>query len=157
MSKKKVAVKGLPRIKPKSATKSLKLSLPVPPSVNSIYYNTRGGGRRLTSKAEKYMKDARAMANQAIDEQSWIAQKKGVWLYLDLVFYFPDRRRRDSHNCLKVLLDALEEIVYEDDMYVMPRIQSVEYDKENPRVELHIQAQTQNNREKGLKTTRVML
>lgn len=157
MSKKKVVVRGLPRVKPKSTTKSLKLSLPVPPSVNSIYYNTRGGGRRLTSKAEKYMKDARAVANQAVDEQSWVRQGKGVWLYLDLVFYFPDRRRRDSHNCLKVLLDALEEIVYEDDMYVMPRIQSVEYDKENPRVELHIQAQTQNNREKGLKTTRVML
>lgn len=150
-------VADLPRVKPASVNKSLSIALPVPPSVNAIYYNTRGGGRRLTKKAEHYIRDARAQINQAIEEQFWETQQKGVWLYVDLVFYFPDRRRRDSHNCLKILLDTLESIVYVDDMYVMPRIQSVEYDKDNPRVELRITAQTRNNREKGLKTMMVMV
>jgi len=129
----------------------------VPPSVNAIYYNTRGGGRRLTKVAEHYIRDARALINEAIYDQSWEMQKKGVWLYIDLVFYFPDRRRRDSHNCLKVLLDTLESIVYQDDMYVMPRIQSVEYDKEDPRVEMRVTAQSRNNREKGLLATQLVL
>jgi crossover junction endodeoxyribonuclease RusA len=149
--------KDLPRKKPKSVNKQLKVSLPVPPSVNAIYYNTRGGGRRLTKKAEHYIRDTRALTNQAMDDQHWTTQDKGVWLYIDMVYYFPDRRRRDSHNCLKILLDALESLVYTDDMYVMPRIQSVEYDKENPRVELSITVQTKNNREKGLKTTQIMV
>jgi crossover junction endodeoxyribonuclease RusA len=148
-------VEDLPRKRPKSISKSLSLSLPIPPSVNAIYYNTRGGGRRLTRKAEHYIRDVRALTNLAMDEQHWTKQEKGVWLYMDLVFYFPDRRRRDSHNCLKVLLDAIESLAYIDDMYVLPRIQSVEYDKENPRVELRVTAQSKNNRDKGLKTTKV--
>lgn len=146
-------VEDLPRVKPKSTNKSLKLSLPVPPSVNAIYYNTRGGGRRLTSKAEHYIRDSRALTNVAIEEQGWTLSEKGIWLYVDMVFYFPDRRRRDSHNTLKILLDALEGLIYKDDMYVLPRIQSVEYDKDNPRVEINISAQTKTNRDKGLKVT----
>lgn len=153
----KLEVADLPRKKPASISKKLKLSLPVPPSVNAIYYNTRGGGRRLTKKAENYIRDVRALANLAVDEQHWSRQEKGVWLYLDLVFYFPDRRRRDSHNTLKVLLDALESVLYVDDMYCMPRIQSVEYDKENPRVEINVSTQTKHNRTKGLKTTQVVV
>lgn len=150
-------VTDLPRKAPQSTKKSLHLSLPVPPSVNSMYYNTRGGGRRLTSKSEAYIRDSHALINLALDEQKWTKQQKGVWLYADMVFYFPDRRRRDSHNCLKILLDTLQGYVYDDDMYLLPRIQSVEYDKLNPRVELHIVSQTPNQREKGLKTTHVMV
>lgn len=151
------AVPDLTRVKPASINKSLTLSLPVPPSVNSMHYNTRGGGRRLTKKAEHYIRDSRALINQAVDEQFWEMQGKGVWLYVDLVFYFPDRRIRDSHNCLKILLDVLQGIVYVNDYTALPRIQSVEYDKENPRVELRVTAQTRNNREKGLKTTQVVI
>ena len=51
-------------------------------------------------------------------------------------FFMPDKRKRDSHNTLKILLDAMEGFVYENDFYVMPRIQEVAYDKENPRVEI---------------------
>lgn len=152
-----MTIEDLPRKKPRNVNKTLKLALPVPPSVNAIYYNTRGGGRRLTKKAEHYIRDVRALTNQAIDDQHWSKQEKGIWLYMDMVFYFPDRRRRDSHNCLKVLLDALESIVYVDDMYVMPRIQSVEYDKDNPRVEISVVQQTKNNREKGLKVTHIVV
>lgn len=142
---------------PASRNKALKLSLPVPPSVNSMYYNTRGGGRRLTKKAECYIRDARALINLAIDEQKWVKQEKGVWLYVDMVYYFPDRRTRDSHNCLKLLLDVLQGVVYENDMYALPRIQSVEYDKGFPRVEIHITHQNKNQREKGIKTTQVVI
>lgn len=143
------------RDKPISINKRLLFSLPIPPSVNAIYYNTRGGGRRLTCKAENYIRDARAMVNLAVEEQHWVLPSKSTWLYIDMVYYFPDRRRRDASNCLKILLDAIEGRVYIDDMYALPRIQSVEYDKENPRVEITVSFQNKIQREKGLKMTHV--
>jgi crossover junction endodeoxyribonuclease RusA len=126
--------------------KALTLSLPVPPSVNSMYVNTRGGGKRLSAKAESYTRVSRALINLAIQEQSWVKPNRSVWLYADMVFYMGDRRIRDSHNCLKLLLDVMQGIVYQNDYFVLPRIQSVEYDKGNPRVEVRIYPQSELSR-----------
>lgn len=145
------------RNKPKTFNKSLNMSLPVPPSVNALHYNTSRGGRKLTPKAIAFTAQSRALINLAVEEQRWDKQGKGVWLYIDMVFYFPDRKIRDASNCLKILLDVMEGIVYDNDYVCLPRIQSVEYDKLNPRVELRITHQTKNNRDKGIKTTKVVL
>ena len=138
-----------------SKNKVLRLKLPVPPSVNSIYYNTRGGGRRLTKKAENYIRDARALIGLYMDEQRWTKPSTYTWMYADMVYYFPDRRIRDSHNCLKILMDAMQGFVFQNDYAVMPRIYAVEYDKENPRVEIVIRVQTESERNKGIKLTTV--
>ena len=97
-----------------------------------------------------YIRDSRAIINQAIEEQRWIKQDKATWYYIDLTFFMPDRRIRDSHNCLKLLLDVMQGIVFDNDYYAMPRIQSVEYDKENPRLEVCVFAQSENARDKGI-------
>ena len=136
---------------PKHSNKTLKLTLPIAPSVNSLHVNVRGGGRRLTSKAQNYIRDSKALINMATEDQRWIIPKRNMWLYVDLVFFMPDRRIRDSHNCLKLLLDVMQGPVYENDYYVLPRIQSVEYDPANPRIEVQVSYQTNNNRQKGLK------
>lgn len=135
---------------------NLQMSLPIPPSVNSMYYN-KGAGKRLTSKAERYIRDARALINDAMDAQKWSMPVREVWLYVDMVFYFPDRKIRDSHNCLKLLLDVMQGYVYVNDYFVLPRIQSVEYDKDNPRVELRITPQNDSSRNKGVQISKVML
>jgi crossover junction endodeoxyribonuclease RusA len=132
---------------------TLRLSLPVPPSVNAIYYNTRGGGRRLTKKAEFYVRDSRALMNVAVEESHWVIPEKYVWLYVDMVYYFPDRRIRDSHNCLKILLDAMQGIIFQNDYVVLPRIHAVEYDKSFPRVDIKVTRQTESERERGLLLT----
>ena len=144
---------GVYRANPKHINKSLKMSLPLPPSVNSMYFNKRNGAKQLTTKAQHYIRDSRALINLATEEQRWVKRGKSVWLYIDLVFFMPDRRIRDSHNMLKLLLDVMQGVVYDNDYYVLPRIQSVEYDKENPRVELCVSTQTKSEREKGLKVT----
>lgn len=131
--------------------KVLAMNLPVPPSVNSMYVNTRGGGKRLSAKAERYVRDSRALINLAVSEQSWTKPNRSVWLYIDMVFYFDDRRIRDSHNCLKLLLDVMQGIVYMNDYFVLPRIQSVEYDKGNPRVEVRIYPQSELSRTECIK------
>ena len=142
--------KGLYRDLPKYPNKKLRVTLPLPPSINHMYWNTRGGGKRLTSKAERYIRESRALTNLAIEEQQWLKQAKHTWYYIDLVFFMPDRRIRDSHNMLKLLLDVMQGIIYDNDYYVMPRIQAVEYDADNPRVEICVSAQTKNARDKGL-------
>ena len=144
-------MQDLKRTEVKRKTRKLQMSLPVPPSVNAIYYNTRGGGRRLTSKAEKYIRDVRALASMYVDDNDWVKKNDHTWLYMDMVFYFPDKRTRDSHNCLKILLDALEGIIFYNDMFVMPRINSVEFDKGNPRVEILFYDQTTSERARQLK------
>jgi crossover junction endodeoxyribonuclease RusA len=131
-------------------SKKLHFSLPLPPSVNHMYVNTRYGGKRLTRVAEAYIPVSRAMINVAIDEQRWIKQEESTWYYVDLVFYFPDRKIRDSHNMLKMLLDVMQGIVFDNDYYALPRIHSVEYDKVDPRVEVVVSPQTRIGRNKGL-------
>lgn len=126
------------------------MSLSLPPSVNHMYYNTKGGGKRLTKQAEQYIRESRALINLAIEEQRWVKQSESVWYYADCLFFMPDRRIRDSHNMLKLLLDVMEHVVYGNDYYCLPRIQGVEYDKENPRVDLLISPQTKSMRERSL-------
>lgn len=128
--------KGLKRCASRYPNKILKLSLPMPPSINHMYINTKNGGKKLTKKAERYIRDARALANLAIEEQLWIKENAPVWYYLDIYFYMPDRRIRDSHNTIKILMDALQGSIYINDYYCMPRIQDVDYDPANPRIEI---------------------
>lgn len=71
-------------------------------------------------------------------KQGWQKDKKHVWFYVDMDFYFADRRIRDSHNTLKILMDALQGIYFDNDYYCMTRINSVRFDKFNPRVEIKI-------------------
>lgn len=141
------------RDKPIHPNKKLRISLPLPPSVNHMYIHLKRGGKKLTKQAEEYVRTSKALINTTIEEQRWIKQKKATWYYIDLVFFMPDRRVRDSHNMLKLLLDVMQGQIYKNDYYVLPRIQAVEYDKENPRVEICITPQTINARNKGLQLT----
>jgi len=57
-----------------------------------------------------------------------------------LWFYYPDRRRRDAHNGLKILMDAFEDAgIYTDDRYALPRIMDYAIDREDPRLEIEFE------------------
>src|SRR5690554_6704516 len=71
LSKERTRMEDLKRKVVKRKTRQLKMTLPIPPSVNSIYYNTRGGGRRLKAGAERYIRDVRALCNLFVEEQGW--------------------------------------------------------------------------------------
>ena len=110
----------------------MRLILPVPPSVNHMYI----GSKRVMDKvAREWCSTAGWRIKMWTREAKW-AKTIDTWLYADMWFFMPDKRKRDSHNTLKILLDVIEGFVYENDFYVMPRIQQVGYDKENPRVEI---------------------
>lgn len=113
----------------------------IPPSVNHMYRNARVKGRtiRVLSPAAKAW----------YEETMWVAKQwrnKNKWQTADgktivrLWFYFPDKRKRDTHNGLKLLLDALEDAgIYTNDRYALPRIMDFDIDRANPRVEIEFE------------------
>jgi Holliday junction resolvase RusA-like endonuclease len=131
----------------------LKLVLPVPTSVNSLYVNqykynpktkrSEPTGSRVLGKEGAMTKALiRKAAKAQMKKQDWDYEKsKELYLYVDLTFYF-SRKGRDSDNCLKLLQDSLQSVVYDNDSYILCRIQRVLFDTENPRVEAYIHPTT---------------
>ena len=125
----------LDRDLPKYPKQVLTVTLPLPPSVNHMY-QAAGRGRRLTKQAMEYIRTAQDTVKKAIRKQGWKKDKDHVWYVMDLYYYFPDKRIRDSHNTLKLLTDCLEGLLYKNDYFLLPRIQYVCMDRSNPRLEI---------------------
>jgi hypothetical protein len=113
-----------------------------------MYVYTRRG-KKLSRDSEKYILIARAKLKEVVEEQRWGCLGNAEWLYVDMTYYFPDRIIRDASNCLKLLMDVMQGIVYANDYYAMPRIQGVEYDPSAPRVDIRIVLQTEKDRVKA--------
>lgn len=118
-----------------------RLILMLPPSVNHMYVNGRIGhrlSRILSSSAKHWMKSAVETTQKWREFNDWKTQNDKTIVYL--WYYFPDHRRRDTHNTLKILMDALEEAgIYEDDKYALPRIMDYVVNKDNPRIEIEFE------------------
>jgi crossover junction endodeoxyribonuclease RusA len=109
------------------------ITLPVPPSTNNLYRNVRGKGRVLNKDGRAYKELARMVAMGAR-----LPLLRGD-VCLTLVVYFPNRRRRDLSNTLKIVEDAMKGIAYADDSQVARIVMSRGYDNANPRCELTVQ------------------
>ena len=131
--------------KAKYPHKKLYVNLPICPSINHMYY---GKTKTLTSRAKRYIMEASALIRLAIEEQKWCVDEGDAWMYLDMIVYMPDRKIRDSHNMLKLMLDIFQGLAFTNDYFVCPRIQGVEYDVENPRIETCLSYQTDKDRKK---------
>ena len=77
-----------------------------------------------------------AMAQNAVVNQKWIVPEIGRRVGVSFWFFWADRKKRDTHNCLKLILDGLQGVVYPDDQYVLPSVIDFQVDPENPRVEM---------------------
>ena len=101
------------------------LTLPVPPSANK--YWLYGGGRVRTSPEAKAYKDAVRLLTKCDMIHGRVAVNVSV---------FRPAKRGDLDNYLKVMLDALEGVLYENDKQIT-EIHAFRYDDaDNPRVEL---------------------
>jgi crossover junction endodeoxyribonuclease RusA len=134
-SKKNIKNETLNYDNPSYPKQILEFVIGLPPSVNHMYIH-RGGSKILTKQAKEYIIDTQNTVIKQIRESKWKKDKEHVWYYMDLYFYFPDKRIRDSHNCIKLLMDSLEGLLFHNDYFVMPRIQQVVLDKNNPRLEV---------------------
>lgn len=94
------------------------------PSVNHIYVNTGrrgGGGKKLTEEAEELLKKWQSLAMLWVHDNDWIKTEKEK-VVVELWAYFPDDVKRDTNNVFKLLLDSMEDIVYDNDYYALVRV-----------------------------------
>lgn len=125
----------------------LKLTLPLPVSINKLYINEYQWdarlkmrvptGRRILSKAGRQVKaKIQGQARVQTEGQDWnFDWTKENFVYQDAVVFFA-RRGSDDNNIYKLLNDSLEGIAYDNDSRVLVRTQHIVYDSQNPRVEL---------------------
>ena len=93
-------------------TKSIQLSLPLPPSVNH-YWGQAGNHRFIGKKGKEF----RAQVMDAVNEAG-IQPLEGR-LAVHIALFPPDKRKRDIDNVLKSLLDACEHAgCYENDSQI---------------------------------------
>lgn len=106
-------------------------TLPYPPSANRYWRHNRGIIHRST-EAKAFMTRAAIMARAA----GAVKVVGDVRIVLDV--YRP-AKRGDLDNSIKVLVDSLRGIAYEDDNQIV-RIEANRFeDKKNPRVEVLVQ------------------
>lgn len=125
----------------------LKLTLPVPLSLNELYINEYGWnpkkkmrtptGRRILSKeGEKSKEELQSLTIEQMKDQEWdYDYTLENYIYMDTVIYF-SRKNRDDNNIYKLLCDALEKIVYDNDSRVLIRTQKILYDTVNPHIDV---------------------
>jgi crossover junction endodeoxyribonuclease RusA len=106
-----------------------------------MYKNARVGRRMmkvLTPDARAWFDSTVMQANLWRNKNKWSTATGKV--IVRRWFYFPDKRKRDTHNGLKALLDALEDAqIYENDQYALPWIMDFEVDRVNPRIEIEFE------------------
>lgn len=130
----------------------LKLTLPVPTSLNKLYINEyrwskdkfgravqKPTGRRiLSSEGAKCKNKLQAEARVQMQGQDWdYDYTLDGYCYLDTTIYF-SKRGTDDNNIYKLLCDALEKICYDNDSRILVRTMKIMYSSKNPRVDVKI-------------------
>lgn len=95
-----------------------------------------------TSDAKKYQKDFTKYVKEQVALQGWKkSDNKFQHYYMDCNFYFP-RIDMDANNYFKCMADAItdSEVVWIDDVQLCERVQGINYDPKNPRIELEIKS-----------------
>lgn len=110
-----------------------------PVGVNSVYQTVCRNNFpvRFMKAAPKALKE----------EWEWVIAstcKKNKWdikegdMYVEVNFYFPDKRSNDLDGHVKMVLDCMTDLVYKDDKQITHLVLKKFYDKKNPRVEINV-------------------
>ena len=115
------------------------LILPIPPSVNTCYANRNIKGMRgriLTDEGRNWKHIAGWEAKAAAQKAGWEITKEKV--IIEVTAYWGDARKHDMNNTHKLLADAFEGILYENDNIVLMRDMDFTIDRKKPRLEITI-------------------
>lgn len=94
---------------------------------------------RIRSDAtNQFYTDAGWLAKQWMQQTGWTTPEEGRKVILRYWVFWPDGRRRDVDNTVKLLQDSLTGILYVDDRYVLPQAMDYSIDKEEPRLEVEL-------------------
>ena len=106
-------------------------------SVNHIYIrarNRRRGRKVIKLKGAQVFQRTIASLFLPLRRQFKDEGYKRVKIW----YYFPDRRRRDTHNLLKVVLDGISEGIGIDDRWFLVEEKGVWIDPKKPRIEIEV-------------------
>jgi Holliday junction resolvase RusA-like endonuclease len=84
------------------------------------------------------MHDAYWLAFAWAQANAWTMTDKQTHVLVRYWAWMPDRRRRDTSNLAKVLLDSCIGVLWEDDQFVLPQAMGVAVDRAHPRVEMEL-------------------
>lgn len=92
--------------------------------------------RALSREASDWKLQASWYAKSVAKSEKWKCLPLGVKVVMELYAFWPDERKRDMSNLHKLLPDALEGIIYENDRYVLVSDMDFTVDTKHPRVEI---------------------
>lgn len=98
----------------------------LPPSVNHYFKRSRNGRLFLDAEARTFVQMAQLIAKQAVKKARWKVLPAGNFFYLVIGFEFKNKSFADPNNMLKILIDALEGIVFENDKWCCPMVVKAE-------------------------------
>jgi len=103
---------------------------PVP--LNAKFFICRG--RNILSKRYREAKAALQLETSS----QWHTEPLSTPVVVNINQYFGDKRKRDIDGAIKIILDAMEGIVYNNDNQIVEMHVTKSYDKENPRTEIEV-------------------
>jgi crossover junction endodeoxyribonuclease RusA len=113
----------------------IRLTLPLPPSLNAAYRSVviNGSGRVLLSRVgRRYKEDVKKLL---MGRKSLGAARLAV----HYTYWFKDKRKNDISNREKLLSDALEGMLFDNDCQIdVMLLERGGIDKMNPRVEVEL-------------------
>ncbi len=111
------------------------ITVPIAPSGNKMWRHTRNGIVYKTHECREYQHQVALMARIAVTHAGWKV-KKDEKVMIEYTYYWPDRRKRDTGNQKKVINDALQGIVVDNDCNILEHDIDFCVDKHNPRIEM---------------------
>jgi len=111
----------------------IKLTVPLPPSINHAYFFHNG--RRIKTKKTK---DYELSILKILENLTYTKLPDKTKIIMELTYFFPDHRIRDTHNTPKIIIDCLEKHLFTNDYWVLPRIMDFTIEPGNPRLEISL-------------------
>jgi Holliday junction resolvase RusA-like endonuclease len=91
----------------------VEFTVPIAPSGNRMWRHTKQGIVYKTNEARKYQEQVSQIAELAKHMYNWeMATDK---IIIEYTYFWPDRRKRDTGNQKKVINDALQGVIVDND------------------------------------------
>ena len=107
----------------------------VPGSVNSLYGITKFGRKYMRPQGKSF----KELVHRKLESVQQIEDIFYGRLKIKFTIYFNTLRKRDLDNCMKILWDSLEHVLFDDDAQIDDYRVVRAYDALKPRVEVEVE------------------
>ena len=112
-----------------------KITIPLPPSVNTMFIFNKYTHQKIYKPDVRTYYEVNTLVLQNWCKLHYIKPVTEM-THFDMEFFLPNKLA-DAHNYLKITCDLLQKAgIVENDKWIMTRIQKVDYDKANPRIDI---------------------